>query len=76
VSLKITTIESLLRYAVWTYSTGLELNSPRFGQPGDFFTYVTFVASVILVSTALANDFQLSILAFPTPRISARPAQF
>ena len=35
---------------VWTYGTGLELNSPRFTHPGDFFTYVFFVCSVILVS--------------------------
>jgi hypothetical protein len=38
---------------VWTYGTGLELNSPRFSQPGDFFTYVAFVALVILVSLLL-----------------------
>ena len=38
---------------VWTYGTGLELNSPRFSQPGDFFTYVVFVALVILVSLLL-----------------------
>jgi hypothetical protein len=38
---------------VWTYGTGLELNSPRFSQPGDFFTYVIFVALVILVSPLL-----------------------
>lgn len=37
-------------YFTWMYGTGLELNSPRFGQPGDFFTYVVFLASVILVS--------------------------
>jgi hypothetical protein len=36
--------------SAWTYGTGLELNSPRFSQPGDFFTYVIFVALVILVS--------------------------
>lgn len=40
-------------YLVWTYGTGLELNSPRFSQPGDFFTYVVFVAIVILVSLLL-----------------------
>src|SRR5947209_6439939 len=39
---------------VWTYGTGLELNSPRFTQPGDFFTYVVFVALFILVSTFLS----------------------
>jgi hypothetical protein len=40
---------------VWTYGTGLELNSPRFNQPGDFFTYVVFVTVVILVSLLLGR---------------------
>ncbi|EXJ87631.1 hypothetical protein A1O3_04592 [Capronia epimyces CBS 606.96] len=35
-------------YFMYTYALGLELNSPRFSQPGDFFTYVVFVATVIL----------------------------
>ena len=35
--------------AVWTYSSALETQSPRFSQPGDYFTYLLFVASVILV---------------------------
>ncbi|KAJ9495773.1 hypothetical protein LTR99_010683 [Exophiala xenobiotica] len=35
-------------YFMFTYASGLELNSPRFSQPGDFFTYVAFVATVIL----------------------------
>lgn len=38
-------------YMFWTYATGLELNSPRFTQPGDFCTYVIFVATTILVSS-------------------------
>jgi hypothetical protein len=38
---------------VWTYGTGLELNSPRFTQPGDFFTYLVFVATTIFVSLSL-----------------------
>ena len=37
-------------FSVWTYGTGLELNSPRFAQPGDFLTYIVFIATVILVS--------------------------
>jgi Derlin-2/3 len=48
--------------AVWTYSTGLELNSPRFSQPGDFFTYVVFVASVILVSSSVELRSFFSVL--------------
>ena len=37
-------------YMFWTYATQLELNSSRFSQPGDFATYVGFVAVSILVS--------------------------
>ncbi|RMZ78599.1 hypothetical protein DV738_g3759, partial [Chaetothyriales sp. CBS 135597] len=33
--------------SVWLYGTGLERNSPRFSQPGDFFTFVIFCAVVI-----------------------------
>lgn len=38
---------------VFTYGSGLETDSPRFSLPGDFFTYVFFVATVILVSCEL-----------------------
>ena len=34
---------------VWTYSSGLENESSRFSQPGDFFTYIIFLGLVILV---------------------------
>lgn len=37
-------------YFLWTYASQLETESSRFSQPGDFFTYITFVCSVILVS--------------------------
>ena len=37
-------------YFLWTYASQLELEATRFSQPGDFFTYITFVCSVILVS--------------------------
>jgi len=40
-------------YFMWTYSTGLELNSPRFSQPGDFFTYIIFVTCFILTTSGL-----------------------
>ncbi|KAL2419794.1 hypothetical protein ABEF95_003045 [Exophiala dermatitidis] len=40
-------------YFMYTYASGLELNSPRFTQPGDFFTYVAFVSSVILATGGL-----------------------
>lgn len=35
---------------VFTYGSALETNSPRLNGPGDFFTYLFFVATVILVS--------------------------
>jgi hypothetical protein len=64
------TVPVLLTPIVWTYSNGLELNSPRFTQPGDFFTYVVFVASVILVSQTRPIPYPLH------PHISARPVSF
>lgn len=36
---------------VYTYGSALETSSSRFSAPGDFFTYLVFVCSVILVST-------------------------
>ncbi|KAK5077159.1 hypothetical protein LTS08_006151 [Lithohypha guttulata] len=40
-------------YMFWTYVTQLELNSPRFAQPGDFATYVAFIAATILAVAGL-----------------------
>lgn len=39
-----------LTRTVWTYGNGLELNSSRFTQPGDFFTYLVFICTTIVVS--------------------------
>jgi Derlin-2/3 len=58
-------------YFTWTYGTGLELNSPRFSQPGSFFVYVVFVCTISAVSRACFFGFLAS---FVKPRISARPA--
>ena len=41
--------------SVWTYSSGLERDSGRFTQPGDFFTYTLFVGSVIVVSSRVQS---------------------
>ena len=38
------------RDLVWNYGCALEKESPRFTIPGEFFTYIMFVGSVILVS--------------------------
>ncbi|KAI9714734.1 MAG: hypothetical protein M1820_000023 [Bogoriella megaspora] len=35
-------------YFLFTYGSSLERDSPRFNQPGDFFTYLTFIWAVIL----------------------------
>lgn len=37
-------------YLLYTYGSQLELESSRFSQPGDFFTYIAFVCTTILVS--------------------------
>ena len=41
-----------LTIEVYKYSSEAELNSSRFTGPGDFFIYIMFVGTVILVSTA------------------------
>ncbi|RAH56924.1 DER1-domain-containing protein [Aspergillus piperis CBS 112811] len=37
-------------YFMFTYGSRLETESPRFSAPGDFFTYVFFVASIIMLT--------------------------
>ncbi|KAI9782028.1 MAG: hypothetical protein M1816_002137 [Peltula sp. TS41687] len=39
-------------YFLYTYGSSLETESPRFSQPGDFFTYLIFVGAVILIANA------------------------
>jgi hypothetical protein len=63
----------------YTYASGLELNSPRFSQPGDFFTYVVFVATTLLVSvnTQQPDPSGLLFRPFsPTPRNICPPSAF
>lgn len=43
---------------VYLYSSSLETGSPRFSQPGDFFVYLIFVASMIVVSGSLDPEFR------------------
>ena len=63
---------------VFTYASGLELNSPRFTQPGDFFIYVVFIATIVWVSLFFGR---LTIHIFkpftsPTPKhLAYLPAQ-
>ena len=41
-------------YFLYTYGSQLETGASRFTQPGDFFVYLMFVCSIILVSRALS----------------------
>ena len=40
-------------YFLYQYGSGLERESSRFSQPGDFLTYTVFVGGVIVVSPCL-----------------------
>lgn len=55
-------------YFMYTYSSRLEFGSPRFRNPGSFFVYVLFIASVIMLTAGFylgAGVFtQALILAF------------
>ncbi|KAH3534506.1 hypothetical protein KXV64_000807 [Aspergillus fumigatus] len=43
-------VDEDLTICVYTYGSALETGSPRFSSPGDFFTYVLFVAFVIMIT--------------------------
>ena len=64
----------LMNNQVWTYSSGLEKESGRFSQPGDFFTYIIFLGLVILVRSQgpLFSVFARSIFMtfMPYPSLS------
>jgi membrane associated rhomboid family serine protease len=69
-------------YNLWRYSSALESQSGRFSKPGDFFIFILFVNTVIMVSDLLARwpatveFFLLFCLAFITlsPRIICPPS--
>lgn len=77
-------------YFLYQYGSGLERESSRFTQPGDFFVYTLFVGSVIIVSvlSALLEVVHLNrglialtplsaisaMISISSPRLSARPA--
>ncbi|OCK78832.1 DER1-domain-containing protein [Lepidopterella palustris CBS 459.81] len=54
-------------YFLYNYGSSLENESPRFSRPGDFFTYVVFIASIIVAS----SGFFLSGFTFLQPLILA-----
>lgn len=43
-------------YFMYTYGSALETGSPRFTAPGDFFTYLFFVASSIMLTAGCVLD--------------------
>lgn len=55
---------------MYKFGSALEKESPRFTGPGDFFTYVVFVGTFLLVSTGSSNPnriFQIDFsLSFPS----------
>ncbi|RDW89544.1 derlin-1 [Coleophoma cylindrospora] len=60
-------------YFLYTYGSKLETASPRFAQPGDFFTYLVFVAVTILVSTIFIAAFPSCIPHIICPRSAIFP---
>lgn len=69
---------------VWTYSSALEKDSPRFSQPGDFLTYIIFLGLFILVCHILSSCIlfeaplfsQLSFLLMPLTSYICPPSQY
>ncbi|KAE8348330.1 DER1-domain-containing protein [Aspergillus coremiiformis] len=43
-------------YFMFKYSSALETSSPRFSVPGDYFTYVCFVGTVIMLTAGCLLD--------------------
>lgn len=56
---------------VYNYGSKLETASPKFSQPGDFLTYILFVAVTILVG----NFLFISFLSFLRTSYTARVVQ-
>jgi len=68
-------------YFLWTHGKALETGSSRFSDPADFFVYIVFVCTCIIVSLPRSNVSPLPILLRIVPlmrnlEISARPVSF
>jgi hypothetical protein len=67
-------------YFLYTYGSKLEVGSPRFSEPGDFFIYIIFVCTIILVSQAVkflrTVVFHLSFQHNKKPLIICPPSLF
>lgn len=64
---------------MWTYSSGLEKESGRFSEPGEFFTYIIFLGVVILVSRihllfCNVDRSSMSVLLYSEPRNICPPS--
>lgn len=56
-------------YLLYQYGSGLERESSRFSQPGDFFVYTIFVGSIIVVSLRFCIHLSIySMLCCPSHR--------
>ncbi|KAM5505846.1 hypothetical protein McaMca56_000494 [Microsporum canis] len=54
-------------YFLYSYASDIEVNSPRFSGPGDFVTYVIFVAIVILLQRFLnSREIAPALRAYPS----------
>ncbi|KAI9757276.1 MAG: hypothetical protein M1815_001634 [Lichina confinis] len=55
-------------YFLFTYGSALEVNAPRLNQPGDFFVYLVFCATVILsICIPLGSVIFTPGISFPSP---------
>lgn len=59
-------------YLLYMYGSGLETESSRFSQPGDFFVYTGFLCSVIVVSLCLYTSVRFPLKS--SPRIICPPS--
>lgn len=60
---------------MYTYGSRLETASPRFSQPGDFFTYCLFVAGTIIVGLTSPSFRSLFLCPCPIHLHTARVVQ-
>jgi Derlin-2/3 len=62
-------------YFLYQYGSGLETESSRFPNPGDFFVYTMFVGSVIVVSCSVGRSSSPILLLYVSTTSDYLPAQ-